>query len=288
MHLQQCSRLASAKVTTMRPRGEFRPPRRAPLPESVMRELRSLMNNKVPEAAKPPASSSSSSTASPAGVFRWLVDVSTWEPTEAEWELLLTLVSEEEAAKVKRFIREVDRKRALVSRLLQRRACVEATGVAWADVKIERTKGGKPFMANKPKSGMPVSTNWNFNVSHEGMYVALAAEPLACCGIDVTEPFVQRKGTVNGTNKDKSMDEQLSVFKDQLTSAERALIDKVRPDEGKMEAAYVLPRASNPQNGLKIRRVEFIRPTIASRACVPPALPNWQVSQVLVTQRSLH
>ena len=78
---------------------------------------------------------------------------------------------------------------ARFDRLLQRRACFEATGVAWKSVAIARTKGGKPYMANKPahspaafaaSSAAAASSapkNWNFNVSHEGKYVVLAGMP---------------------------------------------------------------------------------------------------------------
>ena len=179
----------------------------------------------------------------PAGLFRWMVDISGWSPGQAEWALLLSLLPEADAAKVMRFVHEVDRKRALVSRLLQRRACVEATGVAWRDVKIERTKGGKPFMANKPKS-MVTAANWNFNVSHEGLYVGLAAEPLAVCGIDVTEPFEQRvkaigiAGQISKVGGELPMEEQLHTFRDQLSSFEKTLIDKCRPDDKKMEHMF--------------------------------------------------
>ena len=34
--------------------------------------------------------------------------------------------------------------------------------------------------------------NWNFNVSHEGKYVVLAAEPRLVCGVDVAAPEEQR------------------------------------------------------------------------------------------------
>ena len=180
----------------------------------------------------------------PPGVFRWLVDVSKWTPSKEEWEFLLSLIPEAESAKVMRFLQEVDRRRALVSRLLQRRACVEATGVAWSEVRIERTKGAKPFMANKPPAGsgggMRVAANWNYNISHEGHYVVLAAEPLCVCGIDVTEPWALRNGTINGAmrKKQQSMDEQLRIFRDQLTPSETALIERFRPDELKMEHAF--------------------------------------------------
>ena len=34
------------------------------------------------------------------GTFRWLVDISTWEPTHNEWQLLLSQLPEEDASKV--------------------------------------------------------------------------------------------------------------------------------------------------------------------------------------------
>ncbi len=40
-----------------------------------------------------------------------------------------------------------DRKRALVSQLLQRACCQHALGVPFQEVALSRTKGGKPFLA---------------------------------------------------------------------------------------------------------------------------------------------
>ena len=133
------------------------------------------------EPAKPPAAAAST------GVLRWIVDISQWAPTSVEWEMLLGLIPEEDSAKTMRFVRLDDRKRALASRLLQRRASAEVTGLAYAAVSIKRTKGSKPYLENRPlgTSSLP---NWNFNVSHEGNYVALAAEPRVLCGVDVAAP----------------------------------------------------------------------------------------------------
>ena len=67
----------------------------------------------------------------------------------------------------------------------------------------------------------------------------LAAEPHCVCGVDVTSPGNQEQKHQRRTaRKEKSMDEQLHVFKSQLTDSERALIDRFRPDEVKMEHAF--------------------------------------------------
>jgi len=171
-----------------------------------------------------------------AGVYRWLVDISAWDPGDAEWELLLSAIPEAEAAKVKRFVQFPDKKRALVSRLLQRRVCHEATGLAYERVAIERTKGGKPYMANKPAGlSTPLhadAPNFNFNVSHEGRFVVLATEPWLVCGVDVAAPEVARGG------KRRDIEETLRMMRSQLTPNELAVIDRARPDAARMDALF--------------------------------------------------
>jgi len=94
-------------------------------------------------AAASTASAAVVAAAEPSGrALRWAVDISTWDPTPAQWTLLLGLLTEEESAKTMRFKFRDDQKRALVSRLLQRAACHEAYGLAHSAALIKRTKGG--------------------------------------------------------------------------------------------------------------------------------------------------
>ena len=60
-------------------------------------------------------------------------------------------------------------------------------------------------MANPPDD--PEMPNWNFNVSHEGDYVVLAAEPLLVCGVDVAAP-----DQVRGANKNMKNDRTIEDF----------------------------------------------------------------------------
>ena len=118
-------------------------------------------------------------------MLRWAVDISAWEPQQQELDYLLGLLPEEEAQACAAFRRDADRKRALASRLLQRRACCTALCLSWGDVQIERTRGRKPYCANAGGVGggagaadRSAAPNWNFNVSHEvGCFVML----LWCC-----------------------------------------------------------------------------------------------------------
>eukprot|EP00959_Pyramimonas_sp_CCMP1952_P333806 6990572-Pyramimonas_sp.AAC.2 len=47
-----------------------------------------------------------------------------------------------------------DKKRAIVSRLLQRRCVEENMGISWEDINIKRTKGRKPFLANEVRNSI--------------------------------------------------------------------------------------------------------------------------------------
>ena len=208
----------------MRARADFRPARRKPPEAAMLKELAALCSSR-PMGLQPPAAP----PLQPAGVFRWIVDIEAWKPTKAEWAFLLSQLPEAESTKVMKFLQEPDRKRALTSRLLQRRACYETTGLPWDAIRIDRTKGGKPFMANKPDpkaTGMRVPSNWNFNVSHEGKYVVLAAEPLVVVGVDVAAPFDARPG------RKQTIEDHMRVFDDQLTAAEKKSFSRRRRSTG--------------------------------------------------------
>jgi len=123
--------------------------------------------------------------------------------------VLLGLLPPAEVDKVMRYVRLDDRKRALVSRLLQRAACAAALGLPFSAASIQRTKGSKPFLHNRPE-GRAELANWNFNVSHEGRYVALAAEPLLVCGVDVAAPEQVRGARRSLEALFKSMESQLT------------------------------------------------------------------------------
>ena len=169
----------------------------------------------------------------PAGVLRWLVDVSTWEPKQAEWELLLETLPSECRKRVMAFKFKPDQKRALVSRLLQRRASAEVMGIPQSAVKIERTKGGKPYLASRPRTAHGAASNvlnWNFNVSHEGHFVALAAEPVLLCGIDIAAPELVRSGS------QRNLEERFELMSNQFTPHEWRTIRACGPDEAQMEA----------------------------------------------------
>lgn len=120
-------------------------------------------------------------------------------------------------------------------RLLQRAACHEAYGLAHSAALIKRTKGGKPYIAERP-TALPDAPNWNFNVSHEGEYVVLATEPLMLCGVDVAAPAQVRSRGSNG--RQRTLEEHFATLNDYFTPREWQLIRSCGPSEPEMEACF--------------------------------------------------
>jgi len=113
----------------------------------------------------------------------WKVNVADWTPSESEWKANLELVQPEEQVRIGKFRFEMDRKRALAGRLLIRRAVMGFLNVTNKEVKLTRTDRGKPVLVEPDAAG----SNFNFNVSHHGSWVVLAAHKNFEVGVDLME-----------------------------------------------------------------------------------------------------
>ncbi|GLT88741.1 hypothetical protein SLE2022_067520 [Rubroshorea leprosula] len=128
------------------------------------------------------------------GVQRWVVDISKWEPTPHDFFSALTLLPQHDHTSITRFLKMEDRKRALVSRLLQYTLVREVTGIPYGEINIKRTLEGKPYL-DCDKVGLEFP-NFNFNVSHHGDYVAIASEPLCLVGLDIVSHMIPQIETI--------------------------------------------------------------------------------------------
>ncbi|XP_042484614.1 L-aminoadipate-semialdehyde dehydrogenase-phosphopantetheinyl transferase-like isoform X2 [Macadamia integrifolia] len=126
------------------------------------------------------------------GVRRWLVDISKWNPSRDEFSFLVSLFPPDEHSSITRFVKFEDRKRAIVSRLLQYALVNEVLGIPFNEIIIRRTIEGKPYLESKENLEFP---NFNFNVSHHGDYVGIASEPLCLVGLDIVSHFIPRHET---------------------------------------------------------------------------------------------
>lgn len=130
------------------------------------------------------------------GVKRWLVDISQWEPSPDEFTSAVSVLPQHEHSSIWRFIKLEDKKRALVSRLLQYALVHEVLQIPFDAIIIKRTVEGKPYLeTSKVVTEIP---NFNFNASHHGDYVAIASEPLCIVGLDIVSYVVPEKETIAG------------------------------------------------------------------------------------------
>ena len=206
--------------------------------------------------------------------LRWVVNISRWHPSDdhdgPEFRFLLQLLPEHEREECLRFRFMDDKKRALVSRLMQRAACARVAGVPHADVPLRRTKGKKPFFAWTEMKGFDASAafplgaapNFNFNVSHEGALLVLASEPIAIVGVDVAAPGQLRNRNRRGGAP--SVAETLESFRDTLSAAESRAI-RAPETEAEREDAFrrhwsckeALTKAMGVGLGMELKRASF-------------------------------
>ncbi|CAL9005559.1 unnamed protein product [Prunus brigantina] len=128
------------------------------------------------------------------GVQRWVVDISGWDPSPQDFSFALSVLPSVEQPSVTRFVQMEDRKRALVSRLLQYALVNEVLAIPYDEIIIKRTLEGKPYLeCGDVCADFP---NFNFNASHHGDYVAIASEPLCLVGLDIVSIVIPQKETV--------------------------------------------------------------------------------------------
>lgn len=128
------------------------------------------------------------------GVHRWLVTTSQWDPTPNDFSNAMSVLPQEVHSSITRFVKIEDRKRALVSRLLQYALVHQVIGIPFDEIVINRTAEGKPYLETHKDLRFP---NFNFNVSHHGDYVAIASEPICLVGLDIVSCSIPGKETVS-------------------------------------------------------------------------------------------
>lgn len=102
--------------------------------------------------------------------------------------------------------------------------------------------------------------NWNFNVSHEGHFVVLAAEPLLLCGVDVAAPDQSR-----ARGKARPLEEHFATMHNYFTPREWQAVRACGPDEAEMEACFrqhwslkeAFTKARGDGIAFEFRRIEF-------------------------------
>ncbi|KAI5266470.1 L-Aminoadipate-Semialdehyde Dehydrogenase-Phosphopantetheinyl Transferase [Manis pentadactyla] len=151
---------------------------------------------------------------------RWAFSCGTWLPSRAEWLLAVRSIQPEEKERIGQFVFARDAKAAMAGRLMIRKLVAEKLNIPWNNIRLQRTAKGKPVLAKDSLNPYP---NFNFNISHQGDYAVLAAEPELQVGIDVMKTSFPGRGSIpeffhimkrKFTNKEW---ETIRSFKDEWT-----------------------------------------------------------------------
>lgn len=154
-----------------------------------------------------------------ARAYRWLVDVSQWNPSEIEFQKVLSLAQPEEQTRIKRFHFPIDAKRSLIGRLLIRGVLALHFGMdetQTRNIKLTRTEAGKPIWEDERNKQL------FFNVSHHSKFVLLVADTTRSVGCDIM--------SIEITGKDKDPNKFLDLMQGSFTRQEKAIWER-RPTE---------------------------------------------------------
>ncbi|KAL7825458.1 hypothetical protein AOLI_G00326650 [Acnodon oligacanthus] len=184
---------------------------------------------------------------------RWAFRCSTWSPSCSEWLLAARCIQQEEKQRIGQFVFTKDAKAAMAGRLLMRKLVCEKVGLPWDAFRLDRTARGKPYLAEP--SPVPDSAHWSFNVSHQGDYAVLAAEPGRQVGVDVMK--TSRPGS-------SSVTEFFRIMTRQFTELEWRTIRLAGSDWDQLHMFYrhwalkeSFIKAIGSGLGFDLQRVEF-------------------------------
>ncbi|ESO94018.1 hypothetical protein LOTGIDRAFT_104452, partial [Lottia gigantea] len=188
--------------------------------------------------------------------LRLAVRSKAWSASQSEWILAGQCVQTEEKERIGRFVFRKDSKSSMIGRLLIRVATSHILGIPYTDIKLGRTEKGKPILLNDLP---PEFSNYNFNISHQGDYVVLAAEKQHQVGIDVMDSQSQR-----GT----SISKFFGVMKRHLTDNEWKTVASYSKESDQMKIFYrhwclkeSIVKALGVGIGFEIGKLEFTLPT---------------------------
>ncbi|MBN3309530.1 L-aminoadipate-semialdehyde dehydrogenase-phosphopantetheinyl transferase [Amia ocellicauda] len=183
---------------------------------------------------------------------RWAFRCGCWGPARCEWLLAARCVQREERDRIGRFVFAKDAKSAMVGRLLIRKLIAEKMGIVWDEILLQRTAKGKPFLASPAPAS---STNYNFNISHQGDYAVLAAESGLQVGVDVMKTTQPGSSTIA---------DFFRIMTRQFTDHEWRVIKTAGPEWTQLDMFYrhwalkeSFIKAIGTGVGFNLQRVEF-------------------------------
>ncbi|TPX56171.1 holo-[acyl-carrier-protein] synthase [Powellomyces hirtus] len=172
----------------------------------------------------------------------WSFHVPSWSPSDELKIRLVRLLPPAEQEKILRYRFPIDQCRSLLGQLLAHTSVLDLLATRdhspnpslasqWSDIEIARDERGKPFLMS------PQIPFLQFNVSHHGDWVVVAAGCAKHLGVDVS--------SVDNPSDD-SVDEYLTVFDEVFTQLEWAYIRGAQPTSlNSLTESYPTPPNSN-------------------------------------------
>ncbi|KAM4794976.1 L-aminoadipate-semialdehyde dehydrogenase-phosphopantetheinyl transferase [Rhinophrynus dorsalis] len=183
---------------------------------------------------------------------RWAFPCGAWSPSRAEWLLCARCVQPEEKQRIGSFVFTRDAKAAMAGRLLIRKLIAEKLKIPWNEILLQRTAKGKPFLAEGISVQHP---SFNFNISHQGDYAVLAAEPDRQVGVDIMKTDLPGSG---------SIEEFFRIMTRQFTEREWCSIKSMSSDRAQLDMFYrhwalkeSFIKAIGVGLGFNLQRIEF-------------------------------
>lgn len=220
---------------------------------------------------------------------RWAFPCGRWAPGRDDWLLCARCVQPEEKQRIAQFMFTRDAKAAMAGRLLIRKFIAENLQIPWDKILLDRTAKGKPFLVSGVPPQLP---NFNFNVSHQGDYAVLAAEPEVQVGVDIMK--TDRPGS-------GSTEEFFRIMHRQFTEREWHSIKCMGSDWAQLDMFYRLwalkesfIKAVGVGLGFNLQRIEFeVRPLHMETARVYTQTKmrlddedeNWSFEEMLLDEK---
>ncbi|XP_054829036.1 L-aminoadipate-semialdehyde dehydrogenase-phosphopantetheinyl transferase isoform X3 [Eublepharis macularius] len=213
---------------------------------------------------------------------RWAFAYSSWGPCREDWLLAMRLVQPEEKERIGQFVFARDAKAAMAGRLLMRKLIVEKLNIPWNVIVLERTSKGKPVLANDLRG---IHSPFNFNISHQGNFAVLAAEPNRQVGIDVMKTSLPGSG---------SIPDFFRIMKRQFTEEEWRAITSMRNEwlqlemfhrhwETRLDDCHHVAVALGKPEGFKEQHAEVPRKDVTQTAFTVLAFDDLVASAVPLT-----
>jgi phosphopantetheinyl transferase len=112
-------------------------------------------------------------------VEHWLFSIDNWSVDEQQFQAYLSMLPAVEQQRIRRCHRRQDQLRSLAGKLLTRCWLLQYIRQTWSALQLTTTESGRPIY----QRGMDEVVQVDFNISHDGNWVALIGVASTCTSL---------------------------------------------------------------------------------------------------------